>query len=449
MADGYDPGLDLEPAVGYFVRRVLELSGGRLRIHVVDNWAGNTPGMEQRVVRDVAAGKAHLGWVGTRVLDTLGVNDFEALTAPMLIDSYALERAVIASGIPTRMLGGLDKAGVTGLSVLGGGLRRPIALSKPLLKPGDWSGIRFAVFRSRSQTEAIRDLGARTTDIWGPALQDAVAQRRVKGFEKHYFIWDYVIYPGVVPYATANVSLWPETAVVFANPALLAGLTGAQRGWLYQAAHESADRSTALYANEAPQIERLCREGARFRLASRADLVAMRRSLAPTYADLERDPETKEFIEQIEELKRTTRAEPTARIPPKCTGRALAEPRAATPVSDPSVLNGVYRATWTDQELDAVAPIAKLSRPSYGGVITLSLHDGRYRFEPRTPPACTGTYTISGATVRFRVHPATYCQGVLTARWSFAGPALRLHILASTNPYDRIIWGRKPWREIG
>jgi len=37
MADGYDPGLQLEQADGYFVRRVGELSRGELRIHVVDD----------------------------------------------------------------------------------------------------------------------------------------------------------------------------------------------------------------------------------------------------------------------------------------------------------------------------------------------------------------------------------------------------------------------------
>src|SRR2546425_5695808 len=103
MADGYDPSLDLEPAVAYFVRRVRERSNGRLRIRVVDDWAGNTPGFEQQIVRAVAADKADLAWVGTRVFDTLGVSSFQALTAPLLIDNYALERALIDSDIPPAM----------------------------------------------------------------------------------------------------------------------------------------------------------------------------------------------------------------------------------------------------------------------------------------------------------------------------------------------------------
>jgi len=258
-----------------------------------------------------------------------------------------------------------------------------------------------------------------------------------------------VIYPGAVPYAAANVGLWPETALLFANPARLGKLSGEQRRWLRQAAADAAARSTDLYANEEPQIVRLCGEGARFRNASSSDLAALRHAFGRVYASLESDAGTRRFVARIEQLKRRTPAEATAAIPPGCAGRAPAPPAAANVLDDPSVLDGVYRVTWTDAELAALAPPAKLSRPSFGGLITLTLHDGSYRFQPGTPPTCTGTYSVSGSTVRFRVRTATYCQGVVTARWSFAGNALRLHVLSSTNPYDQLVWGRKPWHEIG
>jgi hypothetical protein len=149
------------------------------------------------------------------------------------------------------------------------------------------------------------------------------------------------------------------------------------------------------------------------------------------------------------ELKRQTRSDPPAVIPPGCAGRAPRGPAVAPAHHDQSVLNGVYRVSWTDRELRSVAPVAKLARASFGGVITLMLQDGVYRVRAGTPPICSGRYAVSGDTVRFRVHPKTYCQGVVTARWSLAGGRLRLHVVSATNPYDRIIWGRKPWREIG
>jgi hypothetical protein len=38
----------------------------------------------------IGAGKVDLGWVGTRVFDTLGVASFQAVTAPMLIDNLSV-----------------------------------------------------------------------------------------------------------------------------------------------------------------------------------------------------------------------------------------------------------------------------------------------------------------------------------------------------------------------
>ncbi len=87
------------------------------------NGATSPPTSSSRSSRDVAAGEADLAWVWTHAFDTLGVNAFRALNAPMLIDSYPLQQAVIASDIPGEMLAELDAVGVTGIAVLADGLR--------------------------------------------------------------------------------------------------------------------------------------------------------------------------------------------------------------------------------------------------------------------------------------------------------------------------------------
>ena len=103
MANTYGDLGDL-PAIAHFVDRVEELSGGVLRAEVVNEWGDFTSDAEQQVVRAVSTGEADLGWAGTRVFDTLGVDSFRALTTPMLVDSYALQHSVIDSGITDQMM---------------------------------------------------------------------------------------------------------------------------------------------------------------------------------------------------------------------------------------------------------------------------------------------------------------------------------------------------------
>jgi len=202
--------LDFTPAVADFVDPVEELSGGNLRVETADEWGDFASDAEQQVVRDVAAGEVDLGWVGTRVFDTLDVKSFQALTAPMLIDSYALERAAIGSGITDQMMRALDELGVVGLGVLPDGLRRPIGVTEPLLGPADWRGLTFATLRSNGQAEAIRALGAMPGQSHREGREEGLEHATIQGFETS--IWSHRHDPELAvlaPYVTSNVTLWP------------------------------------------------------------------------------------------------------------------------------------------------------------------------------------------------------------------------------------------------
>ena len=112
----------------YFTERVNALSHGEISVKPVYGVGGYVMSAEQQVVKDVASGSFDLGFTGTSVFDTLGVTSLEALSAPLLIDSYPLENTVITSALPGRMMAGLGKLDVTGLAVWGDGMRRPIGV---------------------------------------------------------------------------------------------------------------------------------------------------------------------------------------------------------------------------------------------------------------------------------------------------------------------------------
>jgi TRAP-type C4-dicarboxylate transport system substrate-binding protein len=446
--------LGYTPAVAYFVDRVDELSGGKLRIEMLHEFGDFAADAEEQVVRAVSNGDVELGWTGARVFDTLGLNSFRALTAPMLIDSYALEQAVLESEIPREMLEGLDELAVTGLGVLADGLRKPIAVEKPLLGPADWQGITFQAFRSEAQAAAIRALGATPTDVFGPALDNGLATGGIQGFEKSLHIYRMNLMESAAPYVTANVNLWPQMDILLANPGHVAGLDETQRAWLRQAAADAAAHSVGLVDRDARILADACASGARFANAAEADLAALRQAFIPVYGELERDPETESFIERIEELKRSTTSEPALAIPAGCTGAAPAPVTSgeADEVAA-SELSGIYR--WELTRDDALASRTEDKSPdnlaTFPWILTMTLQDGtwtlRYDDEVGQGTDCLGcSYSVEDNRIAFE-----WGNGVIIT-FTFSvdeNGDLDLEPVKPMDVDDRFVWATKPWTRIG
>ena len=431
--------IDQTPAVEYFVKRVRELSGGKVRIEVVDQWAEFAPDAEQQVVRDVAAGEVDLGWVGSRVFDTLGVKSFQALTAPMLIDSYALENAVMESGMTEDMMKGLDELEAHGLAVLADALRRPIGVDAPILAPADWKGTSFGTLKSDGQVEAIGALGGDPVEIFGPHRRDALDNGTLQGFEFGLLQYTDPQWSSRAPYVAANVHLWPQMDVVLANPERLDELTSKQRGWLEDAAGDAARRSAELSNRDAWAVDVACQGGARFADASEADLAALREAFQPVYASLAQHPETKAFIARIQALKRSTTSETALAIPSECIGTA---PEQATGRAGPapSSLNGTYRWVLTQADADKVGD----PETNYPHVNTITLKDGH--LEGGCFGAKGGTYTVEDDRITF---DSVEYDPDLTATFSVDQEGnLHLTPVRPIDPGNAFECFYKPWTKI-
>jgi len=445
----------------YLVNRVAKLSAGNVQIDMAYHVGENLPGGEQQIVRDVAAGKYDLGVVGTRVFDTLGVGSFQALTAPMLIDSYPLEQAVIGSGIPAQMMRSLDTLHVTGLGVLADGLQEPIAVRNPLLGPADWRGVTFAAFRSRETAEAIRALGATPSDAWGTPLDQGLSSGTVGGFEKNLRI--YRMHPDLwkpAPYVTANVNLWPQTLAVIGNPARLARLTSQQRGWLTEAVRDAAPRSTGLIDGDARLLAGLCASGIRIADADHADLAALRNAFASVYAQVEQDPQTRQFIAEINRLKQHTPPGAALVIPGGCSGRAPGSAPGngspGTKTSQVTPLDGVWEVSYTGAELAAAHADPSEVVPANYGSFTLTLHRGQSsttRPGARPGPQTTATYVVRGDTITFqqgqaiwRYRWSVYRQTLTFKKLGGQEPGCSLSVsLGQCEPTGYVV---KPWRRV-
>jgi TRAP-type transport system periplasmic protein len=290
LANVTGDGIELQP----FADAVEKRSGGTLEVKLRSFWRRGEADAEPNLIRDVKAGKADLGWAGTRAFDDVGVTAFDALNAPLLVDSLPLERAVLQSPLAGQMLDGLEPAGVTGLGILPGPLRRPLGVAR-LVRPQDYAGATIALARSQVGARTLEALGAR--GAWLPATgsiegYDGVEQQIASIAGNHY--------DATASHLTANVVLWPRPLVLFANPEALSSLTDRQRDALMGAAKDALAPTFAFQQkDEAENTAVLCRRGVKFETAGKADLAALRQAVQPVYDRIGRDARTKAAIARI------------------------------------------------------------------------------------------------------------------------------------------------------
>ncbi|MFZ0977697.1 MAG: hypothetical protein WAN22_36105 [Solirubrobacteraceae bacterium] len=440
LANSLGGSLELDAFVG----EVGRLSGGTIRIDVKSGWRSGQVAFENGLIGDVRAGKTDLGVAGSRSWDSVGVTSLRALTAPLLIDSYALQELVLRSPLTPQMLKGLAPLGLVGLGVLPGPLRHPFGVARPLLGPSDYAGLRVGLQQSRIGSATLRALGA--TPVWFAAGGSIAG---FGGVEQHISNIQGYQYDRVGRYLTANVVLWPRPLVVFANSSALAKLTPAQQRILRQAVIDADPAETRfVVGNERDDTASLCRSHRlRFLTATGADLVALRRAVQPVYDQLERDTQTRQQIAQIESMRRAVAPEPA----PSC---AQATPLAAKA----GPLDGVYRFNSTISDLRAAGAVAGDLVPENYGAWTIALKAGRFAFAQDDPQACTwayGTLKVHGDTVELSVTDgggiapdgaASNPGELYTYKWSLYRDELTLSPVAGavSPPPTRA----KPWHQV-
>ena len=405
---GYRPE-ELQP----FADEVARLSGGTMRIEFRDRWLGwpwSRP--ESAVIHDVAAGKADLGWVGSRAWDDVGVSGFNALHAPLLVDSYALQGEVLESGVPGEMLKALEPLRLVGLGVLPGPLRKLLGVERRLRQPADFRGQRIGITESRVARETLRALGA--TAI---ALPAGARIGGIDGIEQQVESIEGNTYDADAKYLTTNINLWPRPLVLFMNEAAFAALEPVQRRVLREAVRHALRKAlAATRSRERDAVAVLCRRGLSFVVATPADISTLREALAPVYRKLERDDQTRAFIARIAKLRQATSVAPET-LPSCSTGERSAS--AAIP-------DGVYTNTTTADDarrarIPAGDPYYRLLPARH----RLVLKSGDFVIHDifpngQTEIGASGTYSVYRDRIIFQTR-----EDKIPLRWSLEGNALK------------------------
>lgn len=442
MANGNNITVELEP----FAAAVARVSGGTLRIKFENGWRKGTPDYESALISDVSAGKAELGWAGTRAFDSVGVRTFEALHAPLLVDSYGLEQKVLESPLVDQMLEGLEPLGLVGLGILPGPMRKPLGVER-LVRPEDYRGRTIAIAQSRTAADTLRAVGATPHPIPSGGEIDGL-----DGIEQQVDAIQGNRYDAVAKYLTTNVNLWPRPSVIFMNRHAYAALGETHRRALTEAASSALAPTLALQRGDAEEAAAiLCRRGVTFVTASDADIAALRRAVRPVYQRLEGDALTSKAIDQI----RAMRADDARPDAPACAdgGSSTSLSAKATPI------DGVYEMTTTPDDVVAggVHDPEELESENYGRW-RFVLDRGRLRYTQSSEGATRwteGVYEVRGDTLTFEVtdyggeapNGAVEKSGeVFAFRWSRYRDLLTLEAVGESSPEN---FRAKPWRRIG
>jgi TRAP-type C4-dicarboxylate transport system substrate-binding protein len=370
---------DVNYAFAEFASAVETLSGGSIRIDVLPDWRDGEVDYERGTVEDVRDAKVELGVVGVRVLDTMGVTSFRAVVAPFLVDSLGLQRRVLER-LPEGVLESVEQAGVVGISVLPGPLRRPVGFSRRLVDPQDYRGATIGIRPSGVAEATFRALGARAKsylpgDVAGLDAAEldfaTIAQNNYDKLARSFL---------------GNVVLWPRVELIVMNRDTFEALTSEQQEILRRAGRDVLGAELArLEREERAGLVAVCERGARSLVtASVADLRSLREAVQPVYDELERDPQTRDWIAEIAELREEGQVAASALNCPE---------KDASPKSYASKLEGRWTVNWTLEELLAAGTHRGLPRSFAVGTSSSSRQDvsGRREVGPTGRTLSTAT----------------------------------------------------------
>lgn len=303
--------------IGHLQEQVAERSGGTLSMAVDPALTADVVTIEQDIIKALRGGDLDVGVVGARAFRELGIHDFDALVAPMAIDSMAAQAAVLDSDLPDRMLAGLEAHDLVGLGVLSGLMRRPSA-TEPITTLADFSGLPFYTFHGEINAMSVAALGATHVDKNAEGRNADIEAGTLTAYENSLAFLHHTIdenWPTKTH--TASLNLWPSVSVLLMSTSTWESLSDSQRTALQDAATDTAQASFDLLPDEAELVQRVCASGARLATATPEALAEIENALAPVHAELRSDPLVAGYLDEIEALTADLPPEsPT--IPPGC-----------------------------------------------------------------------------------------------------------------------------------
>lgn len=281
-----------------FVDALARLSGGRMRVTVLDHYGDAAATAESDMVTSMAAGQLDGGFPATRAFSRAGLRGLEPVEAPFIITNYAAQKTLAGGSGARRVLATLDGSGVIGLGLAVGPLRRPWSATDPMTDLRHWRGVSIRTFHSPVQEAAIRALGGVPVNA-SYGFPDLVRSGHLQAVEIDVAQYARNGYGTLLPGLTGNVVLWPRMPVIAMSRTRFEALPAQQRAWVRAAAADAVRASVDHAYDDSAIAQRLCRQGVRVADTTPEQLAQLRRAVQPVLDGLAHDPATAASLTEV------------------------------------------------------------------------------------------------------------------------------------------------------
>jgi TRAP-type C4-dicarboxylate transport system substrate-binding protein len=381
--------------VAPFIATLAKVSGDALTLRGGSQIGSTSATGDVDTIRAIQRGDADVAIIPARAFHEVGVATFDALVAPMAVDSLALQQKVLAGTMPSRMLSGVDTLGLVGIGILPGPMRKPAGITRPLLAPKDFKGATIAFNRSAVADRALRALGA--TPVESP-FNGAVLTGD-DGLEQQVSSVAGNRYDSVVRSITVDVNLWPRPNVVVGNANALRRLTSNQLGQLRTAVHDALDDTVrSLRTQDSDSAGVLCRRGNVTFDTATTSSAEWRSAFTSVDEWLRQDRTTAGFLDEITELR--AQAQPVPEEQLRCSTSRAATGASTRP---PTASDGVY--TMDTSEADGMKSDPNIVPENWGHWVFVFGAE-RFAFTQENAQACTwgyGTYTVTDGRIVWKL----------------------------------------------
>ena len=242
LGHGLPEAHPVHKAMLFMAERVKEKSGGELGVEV---YPSGQLGSERECLELLQIGSLGMTKVSAAVMEAFAPS-YKVFNLPYLFEDDAHRFAVMNGPIGDRILEDGQKYWLRGLCYYDAGFRSFYTVKQPVQSPDDLKGLKIRTQESPTAFALVRSLGGSATPIaWGE-LYTSLQQGVVDGAEnnppsfhlsKHYEVCKY--------YTMNEHTAVPDVLLV--STKVWGRLTDRQKGWLQEAADESAAYQAKLW----------------------------------------------------------------------------------------------------------------------------------------------------------------------------------------------------------